>query len=105
MMFVPNSRFNEEDQAELGGRNLDRGQMEEFFRTKGMHPSKAADVILSGVKRNKRRIFIGLDAKLIDLAQRITPMHYHRLLPLISLPLALLRNKKSLADLPEEPAV
>ena len=102
--IVANSRFSEEDQPRLGDGKLDRDEMEEFFRTKGMHPSKAADIILNGVKRNKRRIFVGLDAKLIDLAQRISPMHYHWFLPLISLPLALLRNKHGLKDLPNEPA-
>jgi hypothetical protein len=46
---------------------------------------------------------VGLDAKLIDLAQRLTPMHYDKLLPIIFLPLAPFRNKKGLKDLPVEP--
>jgi short-subunit dehydrogenase len=75
----------------------------EAFRQNGMHASKAAQVILDGVRKRRSRIFVGLDAKLIDLAQRLTPMHYDKLLPIIFLPLALFRNKKGLKDLPVEP--
>jgi hypothetical protein len=41
-----------------------------------------------------------LDAKLMDLAQRISPMHYDKLMPLFMIPITLLRNKKPLKDLP-----
>ena len=75
----------------------------EAFRQNGMHASKAAQVILDGVRKRRSRIFIGMDAKLTDLAQRLTPMHYDKLLPFIFLPLVLLRNKKGLKDLPAEP--
>ena len=99
--IISNSRINADD--EFLGEDMDVDQMAEMFRTGGMHPSKAAQIILNGVKRNKRRIFVGLDAKLMDLAQRITPMHYEWLLPIVNLPVYLLRNKKPLKDLPEEP--
>ena len=100
--IVANSRFNEEDDSKfLRQDNVD--EMADMFRSGGMHPSRAAQIILDGVTRNKRRIFVGLDAKLMDLAQRITPMHYEWLLPLINFPLYLLRNKKPLKDLPAEP--
>ena len=98
--IVANSRFTEDDAGFLGD-DFNKDEMAEMFRTKGMHPSRAAEIILNGVKRNKRRIFVGLDAKLMDLAQRITPMHYEWLLPVIILPLVLLRNTKPLKDLPE----
>ena len=102
--IVANSRFNEEDDATfLRQDNVDVDEMAEMFRTGGMHPSRAAQIILNGVQRKKRRIFVGLDAKLMDLAQRITPMHYEWLLPVINAPLYLLRSKKPLPDLPEEP--
>ena len=39
-------------------------EMSEFFQKYGMHPSRAANIILNGIKRNKKRIFVGLDAKL-----------------------------------------
>ena len=100
--IVANARFNEEEASQLGGdRDLD--EMEKMFRTGGMHPSRAAEIILNGVKRNKRRIFVGLDAKLMDLAQRLTPMHYEWLLPVINIPMYFLRSKRKLKDLPEEP--
>ena len=102
--IVANSRFNEDDDATFMRQdNVDVDEMADMFRTGGMHPSRAAQIILNGVKRNKRRIFVGLDAKLMDLAQRITPMHYEWLLPVINVPLYFLRNKKPLKDLPEEP--
>lgn len=100
--ILANSRFNT-DQPGRFGEEFNKDEMAEMFRTKGMHPSRAASIILNGVRGNKRRIFVGLDAKLMDLAQRLTPMHYEWLLPLINLPLWLLRNKKPLKHLPAEP--
>ena len=69
------------------------------FREGGMHPSKAAQIILNGVKKNKRRIFVGLDAKFIDLSQRIFPNKYHTLWPYFMIPLMIFRNKKPLKSL------
>ena len=45
---------------------------------------------------------VGADAKLMDLAQRLTPMHYEKLFPLFTLPLTLFRNKKPLRGMPAE---
>ena len=73
--------------------------METQFREGGMHPSKAAQIILKGVKKNKRRIFIGLDAKFIELSQRIFPNKYHTLWPYFMFPLMIFRNKKPLKSL------
>ena len=102
--IVANARFNEEDDAQFMQReDMDVDEMANMFRTGGMHPSRAAQIILDGVQRKKRRIFVGLDAKLMDIAQRITPMHYDWLLPVINAPLYFLRNKKPLKDLPKEP--
>ena len=75
----------------------------EAFRQNGMHASKAAQVISMEYVNAAAEFFVGMDAKLTDLAQRLTPMHYDKLLPFIFLPLALLRNKKGLRDLPVEP--
>lgn len=41
---------------------------------------KAAEVILRGVERNRRRVIIGLDARLADLIQRLLPAAYQRLI-------------------------
>ena len=71
-------------------------EMGELFREGGMHPSKAAQIILNGVKKNKSRIFIGLDAKLLDLSQRLFPKHYHKTWLFFIPFLTLFRNKKPL---------
>ena len=100
--IVSNSRFNEqdfEDGETLISNAHSKDEMAEMFRSKGMHPSRAAEVILQGVRKKRTRIFIGLDAKMIDIAQRLLPMHYEKLLPFLLLPLTLLRNKKPLKGL------
>jgi len=71
-------------------------EMGHEFKQGGMHPSKAAKIILSGVKKNKRRIFIGLDARLLDLSQRLFPKHYHKTWILFVPILLLFRDKKPL---------
>lgn len=43
-------------------------------------PEKAAEVILRGVERNRRRILIGLDAHLMDWVQRLMPALHQRLI-------------------------
>ena len=74
-------------------------EMGHEFKQGGMHPSKAAKIILSGVKKNKRRIFIGLDARLLDLSQRLFPKHYHKAWILFVPFLLLFRDKKPLRSL------
>ena len=74
-------------------------EMGDMFREGGMHPSKAAEIILNGVKKNKTRIFIGLDAKLLDLSQRIFPKHYHKTWALFMPLLMIFRDKKPLKSL------
>ena len=80
----------------------ERGAM---FKENGMHPSRAAQIILDGVQKRRKRIFVGLDAKLIEITQRLFPQNYMRTWPFIFLPM-FLRNKflkKPLSDLPPEP--
>ncbi len=52
-----------------------RDQFEALFMTTSQ---KAADVILSGVKGNRRRVLIGPDARVLDLMQRTLPVIYQR---------------------------
>lgn len=103
--IVTNARMNtkednvnpmQEMMGKLIGIGSTQEEMADFFRNNGMHPSRASNIILKGVLKNKSRIFIGADAKLMDLSQRLTPMHYDKLFPLFTLPLMLLRNKKPL---------
>ena len=42
-------------------------------------PEKAAQVILDGVRKNKARVLVGADAKILDLIVRITGSGYQRL--------------------------
>ena len=71
-------------------------EMGDQFKEGGMHPSKAAQIILNGVKKNKRRIFIGLDSRLLELSQRLFPNKYHYTWPFFMIPLMWLRDKKPL---------
>ena len=106
--IVANSRMDEEAlQTDEEGRSsiftrerpTTVEEMADSFREGGMHPSKAAQIILKGVKKNKRRIFIGLDSKLLELSQRIFPNKYHRLWPFFMIPMMIFRNKKPLKSL------
>ena len=107
--IAADARFDEEDfnqdetQASnsIFTRNAPKSQKEmgDMFREGGMHPSKAAEIILNGVKKNKTRIFIGLDAKLLDLSQRIFPKHYHKTWALFMPLLMIFRDKKPLKSL------
>ncbi|MGB1120733.1 MAG: SDR family NAD(P)-dependent oxidoreductase [Saprospiraceae bacterium] len=40
--------------------------------------AKAAEIIIDGIQKNKTRILIGRDAKLIDMATRLFPSLYHK---------------------------
>lgn len=80
----------------------ERGRM---FKENGMHPSRAAQIILRGVTKKRTRIFVGLDAKLIEITQRLFPERYSLTWPFIFLPMMLLNKvlKKPLPALPPEP--
>ena len=51
-------------------------QIEEFNKMARTTPEKAAQTILNGVRKNKRRILIGQDAKFMDRLQRLFPEKY-----------------------------
>ncbi len=91
---------NKNQAPPLLGKKLSEEERGKAFRDHGMHPSRAAEIILSGVRKRRSRIFVGLDAKLIDLSQRIMPQHYEKLWPFIFLPALGLRNKKPVKGLP-----
>ena len=93
--------MDNETRSSIFARNAPKTQMEmgELFREGGMHPSKAAQIILNGVKKNKSRIFIGLDAKLLDLSQRLFPKHYHKTWLFFIPLLTMFRDKKPLKSI------
>lgn len=45
-----------------------------------MPPAKAADIILSGVRKRKHRILVGNDAKLLSFFQRLLPSSYPKII-------------------------
>ncbi len=85
------------------GKNVSQEEQGRIFRENGMHPSRAAQIILEGVKAKKSRILVGLDAKIMDLSQRLTPTHYQKLWPFLLLPLFVFRRhlRRPISGLPE----
>lgn len=53
--------------------------LNEFERTFIHSADSAANIILSGVKKNKRRVLIGWDARIYDLLVRLFPSGYQKL--------------------------
>jgi NAD(P)-dependent dehydrogenase (short-subunit alcohol dehydrogenase family) len=72
--FVKNMTFA----AELG----DFGVPKSFeVRLWSTSPQKAAQIILNGVRKNRARILVGPDIRLLDLLVRISGSAYQRLVP------------------------
>lgn len=46
-----------------------------------MPPSRAAEIILRGVERDKARVLVGNDARILSWLERLMPVNYWRLLP------------------------
>ena len=76
---------NGEYAKDTNGNSLTAQDVGTTFRESGMSPDKAAKIILKGVKRNKKRIFVGLDAKIMEIAQRLSPSHYITIIPFLNL--------------------
>lgn len=53
---------------------------DEFDEVAKTSPEKAAEIILNGAAKRKRRVLVGNDAKVISFLQRMFPQSYHRLL-------------------------
>ena len=60
---------------------LDRDDLANTFdkRLASTSPQKAARIILDGVRKNKARVLVGPDAKVLDLIVRVTGSGYQRL--------------------------
>ena len=76
---------NGEYAKDSNGKPLTVEDVGSTFRETGMNPNKAAKIILKGVMKNKRRIFVGLDAKVMEIAQRLSPSHYIKIIPILNL--------------------
>jgi NADP-dependent 3-hydroxy acid dehydrogenase YdfG len=60
---------------------LDKEQLAQTFDKKlaSTSPQKAARIILGGVRKNKARVLVGPDAKVLDIVVRLTGSGYQRL--------------------------
>ena len=60
---------------------IDNTALAELFdkRLARTSPEKAAEVILAGVRKNRARVLIGADARMLDLMVRVTGPGYQRL--------------------------
>ncbi|GAC1652821.1 MAG: SDR family oxidoreductase [Mycobacterium sp.] len=65
--------------------SVDKEQLTQTFdkRLANTSPEKAAQIILDGVRKNKARVLVGPDAKVLDLIVRITGSEYQRLFPTV----------------------
>jgi NAD(P)-dependent dehydrogenase (short-subunit alcohol dehydrogenase family) len=64
----------------LGALGRSRQEMvDDFERLARTTPEAAAEAILAGIRRNRRRVLIGTDAYVIDGMQRLLPTGYQRL--------------------------
>ncbi|OWL90399.1 acetoin dehydrogenase [Halopseudomonas aestusnigri] len=67
----PDSESDAEKQRKLARAN----------RLLRMPPPKAAQIILRGIERNKPRVIVGNDARILSWLERLMPVNYWRLLP------------------------
>jgi NAD(P)-dependent dehydrogenase (short-subunit alcohol dehydrogenase family) len=70
-----NARMGEHQVADLPREEM----LAEFDRMARTTADKAARVIVEGVRRGKRRIVVGMDARAISTLQRLLPKSYQRL--------------------------
>ncbi len=64
---------------------LDREELAKLFDKRVAHtsPQRAARIILEAVRKNKARVLVGADAKVLDIMVRLTGSGYQRLFPIV----------------------
>lgn len=62
-------------------------------------PAKAAEIIIKGIERDKPRIIVGNDARILAFLERLLPVNYWRLLPGV----ARKRSARTLAQAEPQP--
>jgi NADP-dependent 3-hydroxy acid dehydrogenase YdfG len=69
----------------LTAEGVDAGELVRSFdkRRTAASPQRAARTILAGVRKNKARVLVGTDAKVLDLIVRVTASGYQRLVPTV----------------------
>jgi len=74
-------KTNISNNAKVTSKSISKSQnIENFNKLAKTTPEEAADIILQGVEKNKRRILIGKDAKLLDRIVRWFPATYEKVL-------------------------
>src|SRR6201997_2169316 len=65
---------------------IDKEELVQTFdkRLAGTSPQKAARIILDGVRKNKARVLVGPDAKVLDIMVRLTGSGYQRLVAAVT---------------------
>ncbi|KAA8967668.1 SDR family oxidoreductase [Mycobacterium sp.] len=65
---------------------VDADELAQFFdrRLASTSPQRAAQIILDAVRKNKARVLVGPDAKVLDLIVRLTGSGYQRLLSTVA---------------------
>jgi short-subunit dehydrogenase len=65
---------------------LDKDELAQTFDNKlaSTSPQKAARIILDGVRKNRARVLVGPDAKVLDLIVRVTGSRYQRLVAAVT---------------------
>jgi butyryl-CoA dehydrogenase len=77
--IVRNSRIDESAAGVSGGGTKD-DMVSQFDKLARTSPAKAATVILGAVEANRRRVLIGPDARLFEVAARLPAGVYQRIL-------------------------
>jgi len=49
-----------------------------------MHPAKAGEIIVEGIEKNKPRIIVGMDAKILSIIERLIPSGYWKIYKYLS---------------------
>jgi len=64
---------------------FDRDELAKLFDKRVAHtsPQRAARIILEAVRKNKARVLVGADAKVLDIMVRLTGSGYQRLFPIV----------------------
>jgi len=73
--IVVNSRFRAESTVATKDEVI-----QQFAEKARLSPTEAAEIILKGVRRNRRRILVGADARILDVIVRLFPGSYEKLL-------------------------
>ncbi len=72
--IAASARMNDSSVAMTGmSKEASTKEFEKLFRTTA---DQAAKIILGAVRKNKRRVLVGTDAKVIDMFQRVLPTAY-----------------------------